>query len=508
MKWNDKRKSSSDSIGVIIVALTLLMAAFWRTDISVNQLAFIVPVLFVGGVLMSLGIVLGLRRAQRWNWKPEKIFLLLFVPLSLGMMLAMPVWRAPDESAHLQRIWQISLGNWFPDEETQGIFLEPANLLDGVRDFKETTLYTVARQWNSTADMDQLVESDVGANTGIYPVSNYFPQALGMALVRLMTKGRMAMFYGARLGAWLATLGLFYYAIRIVPVGKYAMIALTLLPMMLQEAASASADGMTCAACMALTAFVVRACECPERFGWKDTAVLAGLMALVGTLKMMYCPLILLSFAIPACCFGSERRKKTILGTIAIAIACASIAWMLFCNAAYVGAGTGRGDSMREQVAWMLGNPGELLAVMGRTVYFRFGIWMEQIIGKDLGWLNVPIPSLVFWSFVFVLMNFMHGDDALSADHQQIRVFRKLGIALSAVCVLIVLLSLYIWETPCANPTVLGIQGRYFIPLLPLLYMALKHKDGSGVAENKGNLKAVALLDVCTLGFVFIHTIL
>ena len=85
----------------------------------------------------------------------------------------------------------------------------------------------------------------MGAATGFYPIHNYFPQALGMALVRLVTKNRLAILYGARFGGWLATLLLMYYAVKKISAGKYVVIAIALMPMFLQEAVSASADGIT-----------------------------------------------------------------------------------------------------------------------------------------------------------------------------------------------------------------------------------------------------------------------
>lgn len=500
-----RRKSAvSDAVSLLLVVLALLVAGIWRVDIPSRHIALIRPAICVAGGAAALGLLMGMRRAIRCQWKAESIFLLLFVPLSLGMMIVLPIWRAPDEPAHLQRAWQISIGQWFPDEESGGVFYEPENFLEGVRDAKETRLYHVVTRWNSPMDMDNLVESDVGANTGIYPVSNYFPQAMGMALVRLFTRSRMAIFYGARLAAWLVTLALFYYAVKRIPVGKTMLIALTLMPMMLQEAVSASADGMTCAASAAFAAFVISACMNPERLSWRGTAELFLLMALIGTLKMMYCPLILLSLAIPDACFGSKKRKyATLIGMMAVVLGFALL-WMLFCNANYVGAETGRGGAMREQLAQMLQYPAGFLAVLGRTVFYRFGSYAEQLIGKDLSWLNLPIPSLIFWALAAALCRIAQLDDGLPGGMDALR---RSGMALCGLCALIIFVGLYIWETPLGNETVLGVQGRYFIPLLPVLYAALKRGTGAPKEKAEQTLLAMALIDICALGFAVIQTV-
>ncbi len=502
-KW----MTAQEIICVVLTALAMLMAGVWRADIPKGQLMVIRPALFVLGCAGVLGILLGMRMAERRGWKPEKVFLLLFIPLSMGMMLALPIWRAPDETAHLQRTWQISLGNWFPDEETGGVFYEPQNFLDGVRDSTNIRLYNVIAKWGSQMDTEHLVESDLAANTGIYPISNYFPQALGMALVRLFTGSRMAIFYGAMFAAWVVTLALFYYAVKRMPAGKTLMIAITLMPMMLQEAVSASADGMTCAANMALAAFVADACVHPRTFTWKRKLWLFALMALVGTLKMLYIPVIFLSFAIPASCFGTKRRKYAQLSLMTAAIIGFAIVWMLFCNANYVGAETGRGGSMREQLTWILQNPLGLLAVLGRTVFQQFGWQMEMIVGKDLSWLNLPLPALVYWALVLVLLCIVSRDEGIAQTGAQIAAFKRVSLALSALCVLVVMMSLLIWETPCGSESVIGVQGRYFIPQLPLLYLALKRGAGAPTEKRMDALRMMAAADICALGFVLIQTV-
>lgn len=503
----ERKKITKSEITLFLFAIVaMLTIGAWPVDMPANQRAIIQPVLCLAGCAAALAALFAIRLAIRKKWKPESLFLLLFIPLSLGMMLVMPIWRAPDEPAHLQRIWQISLGNWFPDESTMGVFMEPANLLEGVRDYKETKLYHVITKWDSQMDMDNLVESDLGPNTGIYPISNYFPQAIGMAIVRLFTKSRMAIFYGARIGAWLVSLALFYYAVKKMPAGKFAMIAVTLMPMMLQEAASASADGMTCAANMAFIAFIADACYHPGLFDWKKKLELFVLLALVGTLKMLYCPLVFLGFAIPTSCFGSKRSKRRMLAGMIAAVLGFAIIWILFCNTNYVGAGMSRGDAMRDQINWMLRNPLAFLMVLFRTAFLRFGTDVELLIGSELSWLNIRIPSLLFWALVLMLVRIALEDDGLARHEEETHPLKRWGIILSGLCVLVISLSLYIWQTPCANETVIGIQGRYFIPLLPALYAGMKKGQGASETDRVRTLSAMAIIDVCVLAFVLLHT--
>ena len=125
-----------------------------------------------------------------------------------------------------------------------------------------------------------------------------------MALVRLVTKNRLAILYGARFGGWLATLLLMYYAVKKIPAGKYVVIAIALMPMFLQEAVSASADGITNAAAAAFLAMILQ------------------MRMQSGSLKRQYAEMFLLTFCIctfkgillPACAAAGSHPSGRFAG--------------------------------------------------------------------------------------------------------------------------------------------------------------------------------------------------
>ena len=50
----------------------------------------------------------------------ERLFLLLYIPLVLAMMLVMPVGGPPDEQAHLKQVWLLSTGQVGNDGSASG----------------------------------------------------------------------------------------------------------------------------------------------------------------------------------------------------------------------------------------------------------------------------------------------------------------------------------------------------------------------------------------------------
>ena len=59
----------------------------------------------------------------------DRLFLLLYIPLVLAMMLVMPVGGPPDEQAHLKQVWLLSTGQVGNDGH---VF--PVNLRDLLQD--------------------------------------------------------------------------------------------------------------------------------------------------------------------------------------------------------------------------------------------------------------------------------------------------------------------------------------------------------------------------------------
>ena len=51
-------------------------------------------------------------KAKRAWLTMERLFLLAYIPLVIGMMLVMPIGAPPDEPAHLSQEWLLSTGQF------------------------------------------------------------------------------------------------------------------------------------------------------------------------------------------------------------------------------------------------------------------------------------------------------------------------------------------------------------------------------------------------------------
>ena len=409
-----------------------------------------------------------IRRALR----PEVAFLLLFVPISLLMMLAMPMFRVADEPAHLQRAYLISTGHILPTRET---LFEPENLLSGTG-----MTHAAQRSLLSEPLSETLVPSTAGFNTGIYPPLSYVPQAVGMRIARLFTSSRLAMLFGARVGAWLVSTLLLFLSIRWLPWGKGALIAIALLPMLLSEVVSASADGLAIGAAAALVAWVLRLRDAPRPIRGRSWLVTLLLSVCVVSFKLLYAPLLLVLALLPPSCFATPKQRRLLCWAPPLLCAALMLGWLGLCYTGYVAGstaepGAGSVSTIVPQLQYVMHHPLRCLVTLLRTLVQQFSTIVLTLFGLHLGALDLTMPRSAIYASALALLAVWALEPGLSGWRcpagRRVRIALLCAIALS---VLACFLSLYLWWTPLHAGTIEGFQGRYLLPLMLPLFLALR----------------------------------
>lgn len=157
------------------------------------------------------------------------------------------------------------------------------------------------------------------------------------------------------------------------------------------------------------------------------------------------------------------------------------------------------GDALQYySFGYILRNIPGAVKVLLNSLWQQSSLWLQGLIGGRLGEI-IAIKIEVNWLFVLGLVGVL-GCAALpdSADKEILSRPRRLGAAgiVAAVFALMLLASLT-W-TPINYTTLFGMQGRYLLPVLPLLLLALR---GSGLAFKKpvGNKLAATAVALCVL---------
>lgn len=412
---------------------------------------------------------------------PERLFLLLFVPLEILAMVWVPIGVPPDEPAHLRAVWRISAGQF--QTET---YVYPRTVYEQIADDRDPE---AAAHLSSARVSEDTVSEPVNEATEVYPVLAYAPQAALLSLARLFTDRVMILFLAARLGSMLVTTWLFWLAIRRMPAGRYILTAVAFLPLTLQETASASCDGMTVAGISLVIATFLRFITGKEPLTGRRIFGLSLLSAGTVIWKLFYIPVLALAALLPGRKAslpraestdttspqspGSSGKRKAILAVLFGVLAALGI-WYLTSMRQNLGRG-GMTSGAVSRFSEVLADPIGFLGYQFRTIVSRFGGWVLQFFGV-LGHLDRISPAWVWLPLAACFLTVCALDTkakTLEPDPKRRLRLRLVLILSLLLCWQLIAGGLLIWWTKPGSSLIEGIQSRYFLPVLSGLILCL-----------------------------------
>lgn len=288
------------------------------------------------------------------------------------------------------------------------------------------------------------------------------------------------------------------------------------VPMTFNVAASASQDGLLIASSVLAAALITRASEdaalrVVSRSPWYWTA--SGLIACVATVKPPYL-LLAAMLLLPLPIEGDRRSSWHEFGRRAAAIVLVRLpvfgwTWLAIHHASV----PRMLDPYEAGPLWPGPRPAvfenadvaaQLRMLMAALTRFftlpLLHLWYDnampsEIIGV-LGWLNLALPHMPYVLWTVALVAAIVGDCVRPADTTgpQVRWAEfalLLGVAVTAIFGIYI--SQYLIWTPVGMPWIGGPQGRYLLPLFPLLALALPRLGLPGGAGLRHGLLPLPL---------------
>ena len=431
--------------------------------------------------------------------RPELVFAILSLSAGLFMAFATGPYHAPDEGNHFMRAFQLSQGQVLPTlvRHDDGSVDAGAVLPVCLRETSEIFMRIKGKPSEKVSPVDwkEIIKRPFAPkpeaftgfhNTLLYPPISYIPQVVGIWLTRPLGVSTLVMMYAGRVLNLLCWATLVFFAIRLMPVQKWVVALIGLMPMSAFIAASLSSDPMTNGMSMLFVATVAQAC-----LGEQDGITLykkIGMVLLsmgIAVAKIVYCPLIALVLLIPGERLGGLKRKIIFCMTVVGCAAITAAAWSYCIKGALVTRGS---IDVPAQASFVLHNPVTFLLVVIDTINNDWIRYSLELVGV-LGWLDTILPSWIYLSYpaITILVATISGSDARKLS-------TKGRVMLLAVCLISVLLvetSLFItWTKPGAR-IISGVQGRYFIPLLVPLFLILHDSWAKGPEKWLGPMVTV-----------------
>ena len=410
---------------------------------------------------------------------PQTAFLIIGLIYGLGFLLATPAFQVPDEYEHFYRSLYVSEGHVVPEKlgDLSGVYVPESVKLTS--DTVNQEWYTFLQDRDNKTKLTPLLHMHFNSKNMVFEdisriaVITYSPvpylvSAFAIDIGKLFNLAPLVLMYLGRLANLLVWIFLTYLAIKITPVHKWVFFMLALLPMTIFEAASLSADSFLLGVTFLIIAIFFRYAfdEGKKKIGFKEIYILGVLLLLVGLAKSNYILLLFLIFLIPAQKFGSRKNRFLVTGTLFLVVVAVVGIWNIIVNGLY--APIIPQVSISGQIAYILGDPFRFPYVLINTFISRGLSYQFLFVGNF--WLDVPLPT---WWLGFYLITII---PVALLDKCRINITRNQKLISTATFILNAITAcalVYITWTPVGQNVIDGIQGRYFIPIFPLLFLLL-----------------------------------
>lgn len=421
---------------------------------------------WVGIIILGIAGIFIFRNVDRKQIKLEKIYLIMVIPLGILYMIANPLGKVPDEDYHARKAMAISKGNFFSKANEDGDAVDNLNSKVFELVTRTTSSYEEAINRLKAAETDEEIEMKY-TTMALYAPICHLPQGIGMFLARIFGGGVSVQCYMARLTNFAVAVFLIYNAIRLAPFKKNVVFFLAMLPITLNEIASMAADALAISMSMFFICYIfhLKFDESKKEITTKDIVLIAISSIVVALCKIVYIPLVLLLFILPKEKFGTLKKKNITTISIIAGAVILNLIWLIYCSRFLVTFNPGVDSSL--QVKYVLTHPITYILTMFRTLNTYGQMFIVHLFGEGLGSFNVQASVLfVFPCIVIGAILFFANDEK---DKIKIDLPTKLiCLFIFVVIVALIYTSLYVQWTRAMKPVIMGIQARYFLPVLLL----------------------------------------
>jgi uncharacterized membrane protein len=399
-----------------------------------------------------------------------EIFLFLIVLLfGTIMMVLIPLGAGYDEEDHLIRVWELSAASFLPGKLSAQEMRYPTLFRDLAYRQQAHSGIIDSDFWKKYARMPLYEQGFVHRELktkSVYSPVLLLPQAVVMRFGRSANLPALAMLYACRFASLVSYLLLVWLALRWIPFGKWLLLVLAVSPMALFQAATVTPDAISNGIGFLFIAGILKLAQSKE-IGWKEYGKLVLLIFVLFLAKLNLIVLILLPFLlIPPARFSQKGIYTILLVTTALLFLLEVAGWNLIATK-YSGALMANNANTGAQLRFMMSHPLVFPVILLKDPFINGFAYLQGWI-NGYGYFYWTPPQVVSIFFLLSLVAVLLIDPVREQlDRKDLIVFLLIFFA----GYLVTAIPLYLTFTTVGLNELLGMQGRYFVPLalLPVL---------------------------------------
>ena len=421
----------------------------------------------------------------------NKLFIVVGLVIGIISSILVPLHEIPDELTHI---------NFSYDE--RGLDIEFSDVNSGYMGSKNIIVNNRNKVKKGTYfDMTKKITVDNKFGIPKVTIIRHFPQIIGMVIGEFL---HLPVFIYLTI---CELFGLIFYiivcskALQKMPFKKNLMMFIMLLPVCIQQMASFSYDVMLNSFCFLFIATIMDLKFSKESITFVDLIKLLVYLIIITICKLPYALIGFLVFILPihkvniklgnkkinyASISKMYNKNKIVYNAIGVfsVIVIVYIAYRFLLKI----------PNGRVLIASIVNFKSTLL-LMKRSVEIFFPYYVETIVG-NLGIFNIK-TSIFFEIYIYVsLFLVCFADYGFTTEKKKTYKFRKRDYVMIymivAIFIYVIILSMFIWTLYCTNvpnyeqlsmseladyirrlPYIGGVQGRYFIPIIPLILIPI-----------------------------------
>lgn len=455
-------------IGVVLYIFNIILL-FGITNFKIN-IKFLITLFIEFALIISLYFFL-----YKKNWSIEKKFIIFFFIIGLFYLFLFPVGSLPDETNHFMRSYEISKGNLVSKKcKVKNGYAAGCNLI--TQEIADTIInsgatYETNKKVSSIRyDKNSKKMYIEFTNTSFYSFVCYIPQAAGIFVARLFNLPIIYWDYMARLFNFIMFTIFIYISIKIIPYKKNVIMFISLIPITLQSAVSISADCMTIATAILLISYTLYLNRNDDKLSRKEIIILFILSTMLSLCKIVYLPLCLFPLLLKKEKFGSRKLKYIILGLMTLFVIFINFIWLKIASEYLLSISAGSNPS--EQISMIIHKPWIFMKAIYNTAVYNFDYYTYSQLGSSLGTFAIDVsPVYIKLNLIILVSLLLYNNDAIIDKKDKI-----ISLILYFCVVFLIYSSLYVQWTSVGSNIIDGIQGRYFLPILPLLFIVSNNK--------------------------------
>jgi len=392
--------------------------------------------------------------------KKNLIIIYLIFALIFGVlyMIFLPFPASPDENRHFLKIYSITEGYILPSDDTV--------LPDGldIPDQFDLKYRELKAHYGENADYENKRPYDLSRTAFYFPLV-YSPQITGFITAKTFTHEIYRIALAGRIMGYLFNICMVCAAISIIPFGELIIFLSVLNPIYMQQAVSLSGDSVVNTLAVFITAYILALRNKKVKRMWPVFVI----FPILAVCKMFYLPMVFLILLIPKDYYKSAKKAVTVrTAVISVSIAL-SAAW------AYIVSRTTLyivDDKSGSNFEYIINKPLNYLNIIGKSILSDGRTWVRQAFGGNLGWIavNLFMPFILVYLLLFIYSALAEKGDMKLSD-------RICILAVDLVIFFIVLTTEYVQWTAYRADVIDGVQGRYFLPLIPVTFLGLAGKN-------------------------------